>query len=597
MKKILFILFIPLATLAQKADEELAAQFMADREFAKAADQYEKLLARNPKSMYFYDNLFKCYIQLLQFDDANKLAKRQQKKFESNYYYQVDAIYALQLKSFDDKVKQQYKNIISGVMPLEPKVHELANAFNKRGLKDYAIETYIFARKQLKRDLAFSLELAGLYADLNQKALAVDEFLNALILDENQQENIQGYLQNMLESAADYELLKQALLKKNKTYSGSDVFTEMLLWYYVQQNDYNNALIYSRALDRRYKEQGRKMLELGLLATSNEAYDAAVNIFSQVIALGKDAPYYNYAKNSLTEARAKKILAGNYTQNDLIELKNQYNALLTEFGFAPFMINTIKELAKLQAYYLYNYDSAIYLFEGIINMPRIDEKARAEAKLELGDLYVFKNEVWEAMLLYGQVDNDFKEEPIGREAKFRNARLSYFIGEFDWARSQLDVLKTATTQLISNNAIELSLLIQDNTIDSNEEPLKIYAKADLYYYQNNLNRAMQTLDSLLQLYPNHDLLDDIYYKKAQIFLKQKNYTKATEYFKIVYSEHGTGIFGDNALYELARLNQNILNNKDEALKLYEKFIDTYNGSFFLTEVRKQYRLLRGDTIN
>jgi TolA-binding protein len=201
------------------------------------------------------------------------------------------------------------------------------------------------------------------------------------------------------------------------------------------------------------------------------------------------------------------------------------------------------------------------------------------------------------MLLYGQVDNDFKEEPLGQEAKFRNARLSYFIGEFEWAKVQLDVLKTATTQLISNNAIELSLLIQDNTVDSNEEPLKIFAKADLYYYQNNLNEALNLLDSLIKIYPNHELADDILYKRAQIYLKQHNPQMAARYFEIVYKEHGTGIFGDNALYELARLNQFVLNNTEEAIKLYEKFLDMYPGSFFLNDVRKQYRILRGDQIN
>src|SRR5690606_31941179 len=209
------------------------------------------------------------------------------------------------------------------------------------------------------------------------------------------------------------------------------------------------------------------------------------------------------------------------------------------------------DLARLEAYHLNDYNKAIPLFNELISMQRLDDAFKASCKLELGDIYLMKGEQWDAMLLYGQVDKDFKEEPLGQEAKYRNAKLSYYIGEFEWARAQLDVLKTATTQLIANNALELSLLIQDNTLDSIEEPLQLFAKADLYYFQNQNDAALQLLDSINALYPRHDLDDDILYKRAQIFLKKRDYTKVTNYLEQLVKEHGSGILGDNALWLLA----------------------------------------------
>jgi tetratricopeptide (TPR) repeat protein len=229
-------------------------------------------------------------------------------------------------------------------------------------------------------------------------------------------------------------------------------------------------------------------------------------------------------------------------------------------------------------------------------MPRLDNRFKSECKLDLGDIYVLKGEVWEAMLLYGQVDKEFLEDPLGQEAKFRNAKLSYYLGEFDWARAQLDVLKTATTQLIANNAIELSLQIQDNTIDSNEEPMRWFARADLFYFQNRLADALVVLDSINLVYPKHELADDVVFKRAEIAIKQKNYTLAAQLFEQVYNEHGSGILGDNALYTLAQLNESKLNNLEQARKQYELFIEKYPGSFFLNDVRKSYRALRGDVI-
>lgn len=425
-----------------------------------------------------------------------------------------------------------------------------------------------------------------------------DEYLNLIILDASLTPEVQGQLQNTLSTAADYEYLKTALQKKQKQYPERSSIPEMLIWMHVQRGEFDNAALYAKMLDRKNKEEGRRMLELGLLAVSNEKYDAAISIFKQVQALGVDKPYYIYSKNSEVEARTKKLLNGSYTQADLLSIEAEYKALITEIGENTATASTIKSLANLQAFYMQQYDAAIKSYETVIQMPRADRYLVAQSKLELGDLYLLKGEVWESLLLYGQVDKDFLEEPIGQEAKFRNARLSYFMGEFDWAKAQLDILKTATTQLIANNAIELSLLIQDNTIDSTQlEPLKLFASADLNFLQNNLTQAKLLLDSIERTYPKHDLSDDILYKKAEIATKQKDFNLAAQFYEKVYQNFGDDILGDNALFNLAKLQQFQLNNKDAALKSYELFIDKYPGSFFLNDCRKQYRLLRGDQIN
>jgi predicted Zn-dependent protease len=230
-------------------------------------------------------------------------------------------------------------------------------------------------------------------------------------------------------------------------------------------------------------------------------------------------------------------------------------------------------------------------------MPRLDDQFKAYCKLELGDIYLLKGEEWDAMLLYGQVDKDFKEDPLGQEAKFRNAKLSYYIGEFEWARAQLDVLKTATTQLIANNAMELSLLIQDNTLDSIEEPLLLFAKADLLYYQNKTSDALLLLDSIDAEYPRHSLADDILMKRAEISYKNRDYAQSVKYLNLLLKEHGSDILGDNALFMLADITEYKLNDKEGAKKLYEDFLAAYPGSFFTAEVRKRFRALRGDVMN
>ena len=474
----------------------------------------------------------------------------------------------------------------------------MAKAFEKRGLISYAVEAYLNSRKALDNNSLYASELSGLYLELGDKRNFIEEALQSLVPNEQLLEEIEGMFQNTLESNEEFEMLKTALTKKTKQFPDKYCFQELLIWMHVQKNEYELASIYAKALDKKNKEEGRRLLELGLMASNNQKYDAAIHIYKQIQAQGKDKPYYNFARTNELESRTRKLIQGNYTKEDLIILENEFKQNLLEYGINPINAPVIKQLANLQAFYLNKYEDAIINYETLLKMPRLDKYLQAQVKLELGDLYILKNEVWESMLLYGQVDKEFLEEPIGQEAKFRNAKLSYYLGEFDWAKAQLDVLKTATTQLISNNAIELSLLIQDNTIDSLEiDPLLMFAKADLNFAQNNFIVALQILDSLITLYPKSKLMDDIYYKKAEIALKQKDHDEAARMFQKVFENYGDDILGDNALYNLAWVQQNKLNLKQEALKNYEKFIEQYPGSLFLNDCVKQFRQLRGDQIN
>jgi Tfp pilus assembly protein PilF len=593
----IFLLLAQGPLFAQTTDEQLAAQYFSNNEFDKAADEYEKLVSKTPGSGYYYDNLLTCYFRLSKFDDAEKLVRKQQRRFDNNYYFKVDQGYVYKKANTPDKAKKIWDELLNKVTGEELQANELASAFQKRGETDYAAGVLEKARKKSNSPLLFCFELAKLYADKKETQKMVDEYLNALQGNPMLQEDIQGYLQLYLESPADVEIVKNALLKKYRENQSMDVFSEMLVWLYVQRKDFNSAFMQARAIDKRYKEEGRRILELANLALQNEYYDDATNMYNYITAGGKEKVNYMNARIGSLNARNRKVInTTQYTTADLKLLEGDYQTFLTEFGRYYYTATVLRDLARLQAYYMNDYPSAIERFDELIEMPRLDNQFKAQCKLELGDIYVLKGEVWDAMLLYGQVDKDFKEDPLGQEAKFRNAKLSYYMGEFEWARAQLDVLKTATTQLIANNALELSLIIQDNTLDSIEQPLLLFAKADLYYYQNKVTESLQLLDSIDRAFPRHSLADDILMKRAELSYKNREYTKSTEYLSRLLKEHGSDILGDNALFMLADITEKKLNDKAAAQKLYEQFLEQFPGSFFTTEVRKRFRALRGDIV-
>jgi tetratricopeptide (TPR) repeat protein len=380
-------------------------------------------------------------------------------------------------------------------------------------------------------------------------------------------------------------------------YPEKTVYDELLLWVFVQQKKFNSAFRQASAMDRRNKTEGKNLIDLAIICLSNKNYAVAIKCYDKIIDFGADGYFYLNAKMGSLETNYKLISeTGQYTSEDLNLLINRYLAVLTLFGKSPQTAKSMKQLSDLYIYYKHDLDSGVSILESLVVMPRLQQKTRGAYKLALGDAMLMKNEVWDATLLYGQVDKAFKEDPLGQEAKFRNAKLSFYRGDFEWSKDQLDVLKTATSQLISNNAIELSLLIKDNTgLDSSTEAMAAFAHAQLLLFQNKLEESLEELNQLPFKYPKHALEDEIYYVKAQIYEKQRKYTKAEEYYNTVVKFFSDDILADNALYALAQLYDLKLNQPKKALEMYERIIFDYNSSLFVVDARKRYKALKRAT--
>ena len=200
-------------------------------------------------------------------------------------------------------------------------------------------------------------------------------------------------------------------------------------------------------------------------------------------------------------------------------------------------------------------------------------------------------------MLYSQVEKTFKNEPIGHLAKLKNARLTYYIGEFAWAKAQLDVLKSATSKLIANDALELSLLISDNTeADSSYAGLFLYSRADLLLYQNKYDEAFMKLDAINTLGTWHPLFDEVLYKKAEIRILQGQYEEADTLLQKLYTSYPDDILGDDALYRRGRLYQEIFIDDQMAMDLYQELLTKHPGSIYTIDARRRFRALRGDEI-
>jgi tetratricopeptide (TPR) repeat protein len=351
------------------------------------------------------------------------------------------------------------------------------------------------------------------------------------------------------------------------------------------------------ALDKRLKEEGDRVYELSEVLVSNRAYDQAIEGLTYLLNKGASNPHYVQAKMQILFAKNQQLVSGKFNNADLVQLENDYQNLLKEFGQAPNTIFAMRQLASLQAFQLNKPQSAVALLEEALKIPRVPSSIVGQIKLELGDIYILTGEKWEAALIYGQVEKDFANDPIGQEAKFKNAKLSYYQGDFMWAKAQLDVLKSSTSQLIANDALNLSLLIAENTAsEADSNALKKYAKADFLTFINQFDKAIKTLDSINILYPQNSLQDDIVMLKAKTYQKQNLTDKAIEQLNLIVSNYSTDIWGDDALFMLAGIYETDLKDNIKAMEYYQKIITDFPNSLYVTEARKRFRNLRGDNL-
>ncbi len=577
---------------------QLGVQYYQQGDFVKAVEIFEGLHKREPLLNTYYVYLYNCFVQLKSYDALEKLARAQAKREPQVVAYRVDEGYAYKLQGNLKKSNAIYTKLVRELEPGRGAIIGLANAFRSRNELEMAVNTYLEGRKLLGSPFDFPLDLADLYASQGKKREMSQAYLDYLAVQPQQL----AYVQNMLQSRLaedDYAALKNLLLETLRVRPDDMALSELMIWFFVQQRDFSNAFVQARALDRRNRENGLRIMELAASAIENEKFEAAAEMYRYVIDKKEDNVFYLEARYKLlTTDQARLEKTANAPVDGWKQLAAQYKAYINEFPLFPNLPQVKQSLAAVWAFQLQETDSAMELLEATLDLRRGDQRVLAGVKLDLGDLYLIAGELWDASLMYAQVEKDYANEPLGQEAKFRNARLSFYKGEFEWSQAQLDVLKASTTQRISNDAIALSLLITENyDLDTTTYPMEMFARADLKAFCRQYITALSGYDSLLQQFPGHALTDEVLFRKGQIHEKLGSFQEAMQWYRVVLAEHGQDLYGDDALFALARLTEERLADKPGAMALFQQLLTDYPDSHYVSEARRRFRSLRGDTLN
>jgi len=598
---LLFFGVVSFSVFSQKNSElELADEYFKNSEFEKAILYYDKVLnSKSVDPIQFYENYKISLEKIKQFESLQKFVKKISKENSAEFLYKVD--YALTYKQLgnDSKSESEIQKLIQSVLVSQENVYKLTHAFSKRKLFDYAIQTYQDSRRLLSEDNLYALELASLYAYKKDVKKFVPECLKAVLNNDQNMELITVSLSNTLSTEADYEFFVNTVYEALPNHTNTTILNELLVWYYVQKLDFYNAFVEERAIDKKNPlMRGSRLDELAVLCKENKNNKQAIEIYSYLLK--------TYPSDILTFQRQKLLIeileqeakeAYPVSTESIHKIITQYDELLQKTVYIEQQAEIKKKQALLRAQYLNQQDTAIVILTEILKNPRLSREFIAETKIDLGDIYLLANEPWEASLLYSQAELLVEPSPLSNKAKFKNAKVSYYTGDFELAKEHLNILKLATSREIANDALDLALLIQDNVaLDTSDAALKLYAHAELNEYMENLDVAFKEYESLLKTFPSHSLTDEIWFRLANIYVRTKDYPKAVSYLEKILSQYKEDILADNALFLLGELFQYKLLEKEKAMNYYKQILLEHPGSIFVTESRKRFRILRGDKL-
>lgn len=602
MQRILLILlFLNAIDLIGQDNQQiaLANEYYQQAEFDKALPIFEKL-AQNPQNINFIHNN---YLQILQSKQLNQQAVKYLNKtiseFPTNLRYDVDLLDLYINLNDSSKAEKIYVALEAKVLANMGLLRTAAQYLINKQHQEFAERTYLAARKVLKDPKAFSIQLATLYRYANKKDKMVIEYLNYAEERPGNVRYVKNMLQLSLQESEDLESFVAMLMENIQANTNKELYSDLLIWANLQMRNFYGAFIQARAMDKRAKLPGNNSLEIGNLAYENDQLDIAEMIFSHVVEEFPDSKNYIDAKQMLIRTKETRIKRNFPVDTIAIRsLVKSYEQLLKQIGVSHYTLESYRQKALLQAFYLTESQVAIKILQEIIQYPNAQKDLVAQAKLDLGDIYVIIGEPWESVLLYYQVEKTHKNEHLGEEAKLRNAKLSFYKGNFDLAQEHLDILKNATRREIANDAMDLSILIKNNTIlDSAQKALRAYAKVDLLLYQNRKFAANQLLDSMLIDYKEHPILDELLWLKSKILKEAGEYQAAIGLLHQIVFDMPYDILTDDALFDMALIYEELIQDNVKAQEYYQQLLTEYPGSIFVAEARKRFRTLRGDFVN
>ena len=603
---LVFVLLGGVFVHAQSVDPVIIAEeYLSQGEVEKARNEFEKLAKNRRYIPRVHESYFNLLMAEQEYKEAEKYLKSVLRITDDDFRYAIDMGVLYRAQGEKEQASDYLDKVIQDVVSEEDvqqkmnNIRILAQYFFEKDFREKALQTYNEGREAYGRSDLFALDLANVYRVMNEKENMVTEYLNFSKTNPRNVGYVKNSLQRYLTEPTDLDTLEIVLYDFIQTEAGNPVFNELLVWTHLQQRNFSAALRQTRALDRRSQNNGRNILNVGMIAFENDDFKTASKAFSYIQSDFEESPNKRLAERYSLLAEEEVIKSTYPVDTDAVKsLIEKYKKFKEQSRDVYSAMEVQRRVALLQAFQLNEIDTAIQTLSDILDQPLGKHPVAAEAKMNLADIYLLDKQPWESILLYGQVERMFKDEPLGYSAKLKSAKLSYFKGDFELAQSHLDILKLATSREIANDALDLSILIKNNTVfDTTDIVMQNYANIELMIFQNQKREAISAMNEMLENYKGHSITDEVLLLKARTLRELGEFEPALEALEVINDTYYYEILGDDALFLSAQILDEDLNRQDEAMNLYSSLLTKFPGSIYVAESRNRFRELRGDFSN
>ncbi len=590
MRKLIIFFLLMNAPFLLAQEQQMAYDYFRKAEYEKSASIYQTLFEKNPFNTNYLNKLIDCYQQLENFEKAQQLIEGFLKKQPSQTQFYVELGYNYELQHQQKKAEKYYQKALKNLKNNNYSGYSIGRAFQNNHLLDYALEAYK-QTMEYNPKANYNYQIAQIYGEKGDVENMFDTYLKSIEKNERYTKTILRYVGKFItdDSENEYNILFKKLVLKRLQTNPKNAWNQLLSWLFIQQKQYNKAFIQEKALYNRSQESLKDIIDLGKIAFDYKAYKTTQQIFNFVLEHSTNQP-------EIIDAKLYLLNVAIEISDDLESVDNEFQKIFKEYGLSSNTIDIQLSYADFLTFKKNEPTKAMDVLRDALKL-RSDKYQKGAIKIKLGDILVFNGRFNEALIYFSQVQTGLKNHVLAQTARYKVAQTSYFKGDFEWAEAQLKVLKGSTTQLIANDALDLSLIISDNSVkDTLKTALKLYAKADLLAYQHKNKEAINTLDEILKNHKGHAIEDESLYKQAEIFEETKQLEKAKSNYLKIIAINNEDILVDDAYFRLGELNLK-QNNIEKAKEYYQKIIFDFATSIHLVEARKKYRKLRGDLIN
>nr|WP_299382761.1 tetratricopeptide repeat protein [Allomuricauda sp.] len=572
----------------------MAKQYYNDGDYEKAVVFYEKLVRQNPRRTDYSEGLVACYQQLERYADAEQFLLNKINDAYAFPTFFIELGYNYTLQNQPEKATEYYQRAIQKIEENPNFGYSVGYRFQKYALLDQAIQAYTMAMT-LKPELNYDFQLARIYGEQGHIEKMYQSYLNLIKEGRTSRSNILRSIDDFIseEASNPNNILLRKVLLKNAQSSPDVLWNELLSWLFIQQKQYTSAFAQEKAIYKRTDQASMDRMEnLGIIALEDKDFESATKIFEYIVDVGD---------NPVTKLNAHlhliDIALENQDKKTLDSVEKKFETLVSEYGTGSSTLQLQVAYANFLTFKLERPEPAIAMLKSSLDL-QLGNRGMAYLKLALGDILVYDQKFNQALIYFTQVQKRLKNDVLAQDARFKVAQTSFYKGDFDWALTQLKVLRSSTSQLIANDAMQLSLLISDNSLeDSTQTALKKYARADLLAYQNKNDAAIAALEDILQNHKGEKIEDEALFRQAQLLETKKKYGDAEFNYKKIVEFYAYGILADDAHYALGELYRNVLDEPEKAKQHYEKIIYNHQDSYYFPKARKHFRRLRGDAIN